>query len=631
MYLLELVMQGVRGFKDLVRLRFQPAFNIVVAGNENGKTASVDAVQRMLFPNKESDAVASLISRHMPDSSRAAAVVYSDDGSYYRAIQDFSTRAVNVSKYNAATKDFSLMYKEWDAAAQFMGALMSGITEEEYARLFILGRGQFLDRKSVPQKAAITQHRANPKPVSVARTSSGAQEAKLKDLRETLRKAEEAADAEYRLEAAKIRLGEVTKKLETLEEINARYSDIRANVESLKGCENLPDNLNELIEEHERNQSQKMVKSEEMQQDIATLKTDLDTMPSASLISDKLFLSGVVIGAGSLVAGLFILTDEEAAYFPIGILASIALVSVAWYRVSRKNAQKRLIKKEIEGLEADLAEMEKSFNQGGEEITTCMQATGASTIQELRDKVDNYRHYRSLMQEISEQQRHTLGGEPIESLNAEHAKLQQDVIELEKAARALSHNAVDTYSIRQEIERIESEQSGASLDFGLPVAEISGTVEAPDAPAESHGIFQAELDFASRIGEIEMETLIPAVESAAQRNFSSVTAGKYVKVEAGQENAPAVYDKNDIKTNVTDLSHSTQELLYFCLRTGLIEALAGKLRLPFILDDPLAGLDPGRQNAACQILRTLGTKTQVILFTSNSSIRAASDPTLELK
>jgi uncharacterized protein YhaN len=79
------------------------------------------------------------------------------------------------------------------------------------------------------------------------------------------------------------------------------------------------------------------------------------------------------------------------------------------------------------------------------------------------------------------------------------------------------------------------------------------------------------------------------------------------------------------------MSHGTRELVYFCLRTGLVEALAGKRRLPLLLDDPLAGMDPGRQQAACQILRSLGTKTQIILFTSNPSLRAAGDVVAELK
>ena len=92
-----------------------------------------------------------------------------------------------------------------------------------------------------------------------------------------------------------------------------------------------------------------------------------------------------------------------------------------------------------------------------------------------------------------------------------------------------------------------------------------------------------------------------------------------------------VHAKDDSVFNFTELSHGTKALVYFCFRTGLIEELAVRRPLPFLVDDALAGIDPARQQAACQILRALATKTQVLLFTSNPALRAAGDAVLELK
>ncbi len=637
MFLLELVMQGVRGFKELVRLRFQPGFNFIAAGNESGKTASVDAMVGLLFPGSEAGRAASLISRETPDASRAALVVFSDDGAYYRLIQDLSKQAVNLSKYNASTKDFALLYKDREAAVQFMAGLTTGMSEEEYSRLFVLRRedyaGQAVMNSSAPAPAPpLAQIKSPSAPSGKAAT----QDARLAELRETLRKAEEAADAEYRLDSAKLRRGETMKKLEALEEINGRYADIHADLSLLKGCETLPENLDELIEAHEQSQGQKMIKSEEFQRDIDALKMQLQGMPAAALLMDGLFILGIFSGIGSLAAGVFfpavLPAAELSTYFPIGVLVSLVLISAAWYKSSRKNAQKKLVQKEVEGLEAEREELEKSIGESGGVIAAYMQATASSTTAELKDKADNYRHISSLIGEINEQRQRLLGGTAVEALRAEHGKLQEEVIELEKAARAVSQYAVDTYSIRQEIERIESASAGPSWDFSLPGADVPADFGVPAAPRSGHReTFLPELTIASRIGEIEMDTLVPAVEAAAQRNLSAVTMGRYVRVEAGPDGGPAVYDKKDVRMSYAELSHSTREMLYFCLRTGLIEALAGKIRLPLILDDPLAGLDPARQHAACQILRALGTKTQVILFTSNPALKAPGDAVLELK
>jgi uncharacterized protein YhaN len=169
-----------------------------------------------------------------------------------------------------------------------------------------------------------------------------------------------------------------------------------------------------------------------------------------------------------------------------------------------------------------------------------------------------------------------------------------------------------------------------SWDFGAEAQHLPSAVDDFSA-GDSHGGFLAELSIASRVGGIEMETLVPAVEAAAQRSLIAVTAGRYVRLEASHDGDPIVHANDDSVVAYSELSHGTRSLITFCLRTGLVEALAGKRRFPFVLDDSLAEFDPARQKAACHVLRALGAKTQVILFTSNPALRAEGDAVAELK
>lgn len=633
MFLVELVMQGVRGVRELARLRFQGGFNFIAAANEAGKTTAADTLVRLLFPSNRPGKMEPLISRQTPDASRGALVVYANDNAYYRVIQDFSKRAVNLSKYNADTKDFALLQKEWDGTAAFMSGMIAGITEEEYAGLFVFTREQYAG-SSVPvvSTSSPAPSAFQPKPTAPKSGQVSAQETRLVELRESLAKAEEAADADYRLQSAKLKLEETARKLESLEDINHRYADMEANLESLTGCDTLPADLPELVSSHVERQTRKMEKSDDLQQDIESLKMQIENIPSVSLVLDKLFLSGSVLGVLSLAAGLFVPNKDVETYFPLGVLASLVLVAVGLYGSSRRSAQRKMFLKETEDLELELAELEKSFEQGGATILACMQATGSTTVEELKEKADTHRHYLSLRNDIDEQRTRMLGGVSYEALTGEYAKEQQEVIELEKAAAAVAPYAVDTYSLRQEIERIESETSGVSFDFGSMGSGPAPDFGAPLSPeTRQQGTALPELLVASRVSGIEMETLVPAVEAAAQRTLVAITGGKYVRIEVGQEGAPVVHDKLGAKIASSELSHGTRDLLYFCLRVGLIEAVAGKLRLPFILDDPLAGFDPARQQAACQMLRGLGAKTQVLLFSSNPGLRAAGDVASELK
>ncbi len=633
MFLVELVLQGVRGIRELARIRFQGGFNFVTAGNESGKTSSVDAMLRLLFPKDQAGLMEGLLSRYTPDASRAAVVAYADDGAYYRVIQDFSKRAVNLSKYNTATKEFALIYKDWDNTEQFVAGLTGGITEDDYGRLFVFRREHYAGKALTPAPAARRAVQAGT--AVTGKRSTAAQEARLAELREALRRSEEAADADYRLQSAKIKLEEIKKKLGGLEETALRQEDLESQLAALKGCEAFPENLIELIKEHEQRQGQKMADSDERTQDMEGLKRQLDQIPSTSILSDKLFLAGAFVGVVSIGAGVFLASSVPQDYFLIGVVLSLLLAATGWYNGSRKGSQRKLIQKEIEKLETELAELEKSFEQGGGAILSYMKATDSSTTAELEDKATNYRYFVSLREDLLNERQRLLGDLTHEALHADYVNTQQEIIELEKAAAALAQYAVDSFSLRQDIERLEQEISGVSggstsgfggggqfaddVDFSAPVPPLNGTG------------FIAELEIAGRIGGIGMDTLVPAVEAAAQRNLAAVTGGKYVRIEAGHEGDPVVHAKDDSLVNFSELSHGTKDLVYFCLRTGLVEALAGKRRLPLILDDPLAGFDPARQQAACQILRTLGTKTQVILLTSNPALKSAGDAAAELK
>ena len=632
MFLVEFLMQGVRGIRELARLRFQRGFNFVAAGNESGKTSSVDSMLRLLFPSSEAGLMDPLISKYTPDASRAAIVVFSDEQMYYRVIQDFSKHAVNISKYNSATKEFGLIHKDWASATQFMAGLTAGMSEAEYRRLFVLRREDCSAQSASPVTHVSASPRSVPvrKPAPAAGGKTAANEARLAQLKEALRKAEEAADADYRAQSAKLRLGETQKKLEGLEELDRRASEIDASIDELKGCATLPENLDVLIDEHERRQGQNMVDSDQLAKDIEGLKMQLAEMPSVNLVKDKLFILGAVLGVLSVVAGLFILTAEQANFFPLGVLLSLLLIAVAWYKGQRKNTQHKQLMKEEEALQAQLVELEKGFEEAGSAIMACMKATGSSTTRELKDKTDNYRYFFSLRQDIEEQRKRTLGGLTVGDLQAESAKQQQETIELEKAASAVAQYAVDTYSIRQDIERIESEMSAeAPMDFGGG-PELFAEVAA-QAPADGNGGFLEDLRIASRIGRLDTEMLIQTVEAAAQRNLSAVTAGRYIRIEIGREGNPVLHLKDDSRVSFSELSHGTRGLVHFCLKTGLLESIANKLRMPFVLDDPLVGFDPVRQQAACQVLRGLGTKTQVILFASNPALKAGTDSAAELR
>ncbi len=634
MFLVELVMQGIRGFRELARLRFQSGFNFVAAGNEAGKTTAVETTKRLLFPSSQPGPMDALVSRQKPDASRGALVLFSGDGAYYRIIQDFSKQAVNLSKYDPGKKEFALLHKDWNDAEAFMATLTTGMSEEDFSKIFILKRDHYADRSAQPASAPVLAPRTQPaKPIGSPVRQPVADQARLAELREALKKAEDAADAEYRAQSAKIALDEIRKKLASIEDIDQKKKELDAKLDELKACATLPQNLHELVETHERLHGQRLVETEDLNKQMEGLRIQLAGIPSVNLVTDKLFIGGIVLGVISIAAGVFLLTEEYKHFFPLGVLLAAGLMAAAWYNGSRKNVRRSSLAKELDGLEKDRNDLEKRKDQEDASLYASMKAVGASTPGDLKEKADNYRYFSSLRADIEEQRLRLVNDADPEALQQEYNKRQQEALDLEKAARAVAQYNVDTYAIRQDIERIEGSAlpSEPSWDFTAEMPDLTADFSAPPASGKQGG-FTVELEVASRIGGIELETLVPAVEAAAQRNLIAITNGKYVRVDMGQNGGPPlVHAKNDSVIRFEDQSHGTRDLVYFCLRIGLIEALVGKLRMPVLLDDPLAGFDFARQKAAYQVLRSLGSKTQVLLFSSNAALKTEGDVFSELK
>jgi uncharacterized protein YhaN len=113
----------------------------------------------------------------------------------------------------------------------------------------------------------------------------------------------------------------------------------------------------------------------------------------------------------------------------------------------------------------------------------------------------------------------------------------------------------------------------------------------------------------------------PEVLKRASRWFARATAGAYTAIEAPDLDRPLdlqLRDRAGYSHPVEPgaLSTGTLGLVHLCLRLGLaLEHGARTVRLPILLDDVLAHLDPERAAEAARVLADVAAETQVWLFT----------------
>jgi uncharacterized protein YhaN len=127
----------------------------------------------------------------------------------------------------------------------------------------------------------------------------------------------------------------------------------------------------------------------------------------------------------------------------------------------------------------------------------------------------------------------------------------------------------------------------------------------------------------------------PAVIARASELFTDVTAGRYVRLVAREDDRAAHHGVTAIsarneRVDSGSLSRGTAEQLYLCLRLGLAATHAERtVSLPFVLDDVLVNFDPERAAAVASAIAALARSHQVLAFTCHPHVVAvfeAADP-----
>lgn len=114
---------------------------------------------------------------------------------------------------------------------------------------------------------------------------------------------------------------------------------------------------------------------------------------------------------------------------------------------------------------------------------------------------------------------------------------------------------------------------------------------------------------------------LTAVIDETKIHFNEITDGRYIAIYPPTDKLTLqVEDKSGIRYKVNELSTSTINQLYISLRLAISEKVAKDNELPFILDDPLVHFDQRRTKNMLNILESIASTKQIILFTCKQEI-----------
>ncbi|MCJ8005895.1 AAA family ATPase [Lederbergia wuyishanensis] len=113
----------------------------------------------------------------------------------------------------------------------------------------------------------------------------------------------------------------------------------------------------------------------------------------------------------------------------------------------------------------------------------------------------------------------------------------------------------------------------------------------------------------------------PKVVSKAQEYMTFLTNSEYTRIHFLEDQNIVIERSDGQRFTPAELSQGTSEQLYTSLRLALVQVLYEDYPLPIIIDDGFVNFDKRRTEKVLELIETISTKTQVLLFTCHEHIR----------
>jgi len=153
MFLIDLVLQGVRKFVQSQRIPFKPGLNIVFGGAESGKTTLYDCILELLFPNRISEGKPAWQSWSRAEQSRAGLTLKNGE-QVYRLLKDMAQNKISLSRKPPGSDKFERISSEPSEIASILAEEFGLIGWEDYKNLFLESALYLPSYKGIEKAAA---------------------------------------------------------------------------------------------------------------------------------------------------------------------------------------------------------------------------------------------------------------------------------------------------------------------------------------------------------------------------------------------------------------------------------------------------------------------------------------------
>ena len=685
----------LKNFKRLVdfQAQFTPGINVVKGPlNEMGKSTLLEGIFVALFHNPRSTAkgLKDYVSWGLTKQFRTS-LEFEDKGKRYLLEKDFDKGSARLTGDNGqeeldtfrdisekmaellGTKSDTLFLCSACIRQDQVSEISSGKKEiNESLEEIVSGGRESVLASQVMQKLddRISEIRKGlDRPAKIKGSL-----ALLRDQRdELMRKYREVRDEVARIEARKIELVEMDKRLaevkdqyenaRALLDKNKQRNEIEASISDLKQkydeVEELLGGVNGLIARREAaDEALRSVEGLESEQRISEVRKGLDAIQYKRVDTEKDLAmrakeiadakeklekkrSQVFFGSGRSIAVpmvMIIIGIVAALFFNLYFLG-LTILGAALLVMTVVRERTTFIREEISiaDLEMRHQKMKEALGGLGTRQSELLAGVKCRTIGEFEKKEKDFKSWVVEKSSLDAQLKGMLRGKTVEDfqkqkqrmardLAVEEAKLTDDLkatalsteqyIELEKRVRNLEVRQADLEKQRRRCD-VMIEQARFNIEDQIRLEEelkgLEETLKQEDKKVKVYGLAR---DFISRARTEILSSAGEALEKEIQRYLTIFTNGKYKRVKVNKEALQFwVYseEKRDW-ARPEELSGGAIDEFYLAFRVALAKLIFGDKKPPLILDDPFVNFDSVRLGRTLDFFKTLASDYQIIIF-----------------
>lgn len=631
MELKEFFVQSVGPFYSATKFSFKKGLNVIYGRNGTGKT-TLSVTLLSLFDEEFSLKNREKLKPWVPqDTPPRAGIIFTRENRVFKYLKDFESGGSILQEKKDGK--FTPVARGKEIENLFIDELDLPIAGDLREMIYIPEKIEF----PVTVESSTPAFESSPfegfEMASEPHPSENREE-RLKILKEELERAERIEELEFKMEGLEQKLFDLNEKVGEIKEIEKEVEKLNAFINKYSEIQNFPVDFKEKLEkvkdlerEAEELEEELKEKEEELGEEVESIKSSFKKYQR-----DPKFIAAVVVTLlGFILPNVTHLPGWFVFFGLGGIVFTVYLITVFY------PSHEKTIKEKEENAKTILDEEKKKIKSIRDEVKVFYELgeyLGVSDPKEIGKLIDGFWASVRKREELEKELQRKKEEINYEEVEEKRREIEEEISRIKEELQELGRPTMDINTLKQEIAKLEGKKEAPETtpDVGFSTFSDQGFEAMPvEENNEAPQVFKKLLQLGEKLSRRTTDQLIAGVQDRFDRYLTFLSNRRFIKATIEEDYsitftcAPA---DREVRWHL--LSEGDLMIIYLALYLSIVELVSLNRNLPLIVDNSFSQLDDSTFTLLLKLLRKMGEKIQIILFSGREIALKAAHHSLKL-